>query len=153
MYSNFNALSPYSPAVASPTPSVVNRWEAADELPEVAASETTVAAASGWLFAADNVQTASNAVDSSAYPLFDIATSSAVAAPQAYEDSESVQDFGLNINSWGQRIDSAAHRLASNVGGIIVQFIPSTAQAMSLFGNEDVPEAASTTAPAPFYWF
>ncbi|KAJ2449111.1 hypothetical protein GGF42_004877 [Coemansia sp. RSA 2424] len=139
-----------SPAAPSSTPSLVNRVEA-EELSETAAP--------GWWFASVAAASKSAMGSSTPYsPAF--AAIASTAAPQANEeevgemDNASVQSSGFDYNSWGQRIDNAALKLASNVEGIIVEFVPSAATVQALSGTEyeDAPEAAATTT-APFYWF
>ncbi|KAJ2160819.1 hypothetical protein GGF46_001949 [Coemansia sp. RSA 552] len=56
----------------------------------------------------------------------------------APDDAEANDEF--DVNSWVDRVDSAAHRLVTNVEGIIVQFLPTSAEAV-----ESVEELAAAT--------
>ncbi|KAJ2817045.1 hypothetical protein IWW50_006295 [Coemansia erecta] len=57
----------------------------------------------------------------------------ATAAPEdVYEyaaQSETLNEAMFDFNSWGDRVDSAAHRLVNNVEGIIVHFLPTSSVA------------------------
>ncbi|KAJ2747793.1 hypothetical protein GGI20_000263 [Coemansia sp. BCRC 34301] len=140
IYGYLNAATSPSPVALLPTPSLVNRVETREFL------ET---AAPGWWFA--HAAVASESAVSSAPYSPAIASSAASQADKDVEevDNASVQGSGFDYNSWGQRIDRAAFKLASNVEGIIIGFVPSaTVQEVSGIEYDDVP--ASSTAP--FYW-
>ncbi|KAJ2064596.1 hypothetical protein GGI17_000923 [Coemansia sp. S146] len=148
IYNYLNTPTFASPAAPSPTPSLVNRLEA-NEL-------TGAAVPAGWWFA----PASESAVSSSApySPFAAVATFTAVpqAEEEEVEEKESVQSVSsFDYNSWGQRMDNAAIKLARNVEGIIFEFIPSaaTVQVLSNFEYDDAPESATTTAPAPLSWF
>ncbi|KAJ2882478.1 hypothetical protein IWW38_005655, partial [Coemansia aciculifera] len=126
-------------AASSPSPSLVNRVEA-EEL-----SETAVAPR--WWFA--------HAAATSSAPYAPAATLQASNVVDEVDDSNaSVQSKSFDFDSWGKRIDNAALRLASNIDGIIVDFMPSvaTVQAIPSIEIEDALEdmAAAATTAAPF---
>lgn len=71
--------------------------------------------------------------------------SSSVVDQQPQEAEES-----FDFNSWGQRVDNAAHKLVSNVGAVIVQFLPTTTAPLSSAMEE---EEASSSATNNEFWF
>ncbi|KAJ2804629.1 hypothetical protein H4R20_002429 [Coemansia guatemalensis] len=93
--------------------------------------------AENWMMAAEETPSASLAA---AYAEDSIAPTAFAAQTEADVPNA---EYGFDFNSWGSRVDSAAHRLVTNVEGIIVHFLPTVSPQTSLATAADLEETAA----------
>ncbi|KAJ1763746.1 hypothetical protein LPJ69_002274 [Coemansia sp. RSA 1752] len=57
---------------------------------------------------------------------------------------DALDNPGFDFNSWGDRVNNAAHRLITNVEGIIVHFLPTSAAVPETNADIRVEEFTAT---------
>ncbi|KAJ2121580.1 hypothetical protein IW147_004114 [Coemansia sp. RSA 720] len=58
---------------------------------------------------------------------------------------DALDEPGFDFNSWGDRVNNVAHRLVTNVEGIIVHFLPTSSVALETSANVHVEEFTAAT--------
>ncbi|KAJ2611757.1 hypothetical protein H4S08_003007 [Coemansia sp. RSA 1365] len=91
-----------------------------------------------WMMASDEAP--SENLESTAYVKDFLAPTPFIAKTSA---DASVIEYGFDFNSWEDRVDRAAHRLVSNVEGLIVQFLPTISSRIPLATAVDLDDVAA----------
>ncbi|PIA13648.1 hypothetical protein COEREDRAFT_89401 [Coemansia reversa NRRL 1564] len=94
--------------------------------------------AESWMMASEKA--ASENLEATTYLKDFLAPTPSIAQSSA---DASITEYNFDFNSWGDRVDRAAHRLVSNVEGLIVHFLPTISSQIPLATAVDLDEVAT----------